>query len=162
MVDSPLVVLPALFGGQAESWAALVELAPAFGNNWLLVGGQMVFLHEVERGALDVRPTDDVDVVVDLRAEPAGLERIHGVLESAGFDQDSPSPEGTAQVGFRAHDSSAGDKSGVPSKRLTIGGGRGSEGSNSAAGCRWGASRQGSRCGEDLIAIFSKSSEASA
>lgn len=91
-----MVVLPPLLGGQAESWSALVELAPAFGDNWLLVGGQMVFLHEVERSATDVRPTDDVDVVVDLRAEPAGLARIHSALTNAGFDQDSPGPEGTA------------------------------------------------------------------
>lgn len=67
-----------------------------FGDNWLLVGGQMVFLHEVERQATDVRPTDDVDVVVDLRAEPAGLARIHSALVGVGFDQDAPSPEGTA------------------------------------------------------------------
>lgn len=91
-----MIVLPPLIGGQAESWFALVELAPAFGDNWLLVGGQMVFLHEVERQATEVRPTDDVDVVVDLRAEPAGLARIHAALIAAGFDQDSPGPEGTA------------------------------------------------------------------
>ena len=96
MAESPAIVLPPLIGGQAESWAALVELAPAFGDNWLLVGGQMVFLHEVERQATDVRPTDDVDVVVGLRAEPAGLTRIHSALITAGFDQDSPGPEGTA------------------------------------------------------------------
>ena len=91
-----MVVLPPLLGGQAESWSALVELAPAFGANWLLVGGQMVFLHEVERNATDVRPTNDVDVVVDLRAEPAGLDRIHSTLTNAGFGQDSPGPESTA------------------------------------------------------------------
>ena len=96
MVDQPVIVLPPLVGGQAESWAALVELAPAFGDNWLLVGGQMVFLHELERKATDVRPTDDIDVVVDLRAEPAGLARIHSALISASFEQDSPGPEGTA------------------------------------------------------------------
>lgn len=88
--------LPPLVGGQAESWAALVELAPKFGRNWLLVGGQLVFLHEVEREAKDVRPTDDVDVVVDVRTEPAGLARIHDVLTSARFAQDPPSPDGTA------------------------------------------------------------------
>jgi len=96
VADQPVIVLPPLIGGQAESWAALVELAPAFGENWLLVGGQMVFLHEVERQATDVRPTDDVDVVVDIRTEPAGLVRIHSALGDAGFDQDAPSPEGTA------------------------------------------------------------------
>lgn len=96
MADQPVIVLPPLIGGQAVSWSALIELAPAFGNNWLLVGGQMVFLHEVERSVTDVRPTDDVDVVVNLRAEPAGLARIHSALISAGFDQDSPGPEGIA------------------------------------------------------------------
>lgn len=96
MADQPVIALPPLLGGQAESWAALVELAPAFGDNWLLVGGQMVFLHELERQSTDVRPTDDIDVVVDLRAEPAGLARIHSALISASFDQDSPGPEGTA------------------------------------------------------------------
>lgn len=89
-------MLPPLFGGQADSWKALVELAPAFAENWLLVGGQMVFLHEVEREATDVRPTDDVDVVVNLRAEPAGLARIHESLLAAHFSQDPPGPDGAA------------------------------------------------------------------
>lgn len=92
----PVVSLPPLAGGQADSWTALVELAPTFGNNWLLVGGQMVFLHEVERQAAEVRPTDDVDVVVNLRAEPAGLARIHDALVAAEFSQDAPSPDGAA------------------------------------------------------------------
>ncbi len=70
-------MLPPLVGGQAESWAALVELAP-------------------QRQATDLRPTDDIDVVVDIRTEPAGLARIHSELISASFDQDSPGPEGTA------------------------------------------------------------------
>lgn len=97
-----LVRLPPLMGGQADSWAALVELAPAFGDNWLLVGGQMVFLHATERGVSDVRPTDDVDVVVDLRAEPAGLARIHDALIAANFSQDTPSPDGAAHRYRRA------------------------------------------------------------
>ena len=50
----------------------------------------------MERSTTDVRPTDDVDVVVDLRAEPAGLDRIHSTLTNAGFGQDFPGPEGTA------------------------------------------------------------------
>jgi len=96
VADQPVIVLPPLIGGQAKSWIALVELAPAFGDNWILVGGQMVFLHEVERQTTDVRPTDDVDVVVNLRAEPMGLDRIHVTLISSSFDQDLPGPEGTA------------------------------------------------------------------
>lgn len=82
MVES-VVRLPPLGGGQADSWAALIELAPAFGENWILVGGQMVFLHEVERQATDVRPTDDLDLVVDLRAEPVAAEILRPNLVGA-------------------------------------------------------------------------------
>lgn len=121
-----MVVLPPLVGGQAESWAALVELAADLGDNWLLIGGQMVFLHEVERGAVEVRPTDDVDVVVNLRAEPAGLSRIHAALVAVGFDQDSPGAEGTAHRYRRdgaVMDVLAPDNVG-PRARLSLGAGR--------------------------------------
>lgn len=56
----------------------------------------MVFLHEVVHRSVDVRPTDDVDVVVNLRAEPKGLSRIHQVLLDGDFLQDAPSPDGAA------------------------------------------------------------------
>lgn len=96
VVDRPRVMLPVLGGGQAASWAALIEVAPTLGDHWLLIGGQMVLLHEVERGSSEIRPTDDIDVAVDLRANPSGLAVIHGALVSAGFDQDTPAPSGTA------------------------------------------------------------------
>lgn len=93
--DRP-ISLPPMTGRRHASWTALVELAPSFGDHWLLIGGQMVLLHEVERHARDVRPTDDVDVAIDLRTEPAGLARIHDALRAAGFDQDQPGPDGIA------------------------------------------------------------------
>jgi hypothetical protein len=96
MDEIPIVRLPALAGRQAESWQALIEVAPKLGQHWLLVGGQMVFLHEVERQSNDVRPTDDIDVVLDLRVEPAALDRMHSVLMATKFVQDLPSPEGVA------------------------------------------------------------------
>ncbi len=120
------MTLPPLHGAQAESWAALVELAPGFGKNWLLVGGQMVFLHMIERHMTDLRATDDIDVVVDLRAEPSGLGRIDRSLRGAGFQQDSPSPEGTAhryRRGGAAVDVLAPDNMGERA-RLDLGAGR--------------------------------------
>ena len=96
MADHPRVVLPVLGGGQAASWAALIEIAPMLGDHWLLIGGQMVLLHEVERHASEIRPTDDIDVAVDLRARPSGLSAMHDALSLAGFDQDVPAPSGTA------------------------------------------------------------------
>ena len=56
----------------------------------------MVFLHEVERQATEIRPTIDIDVVVNLRAEPDGLARVHETLISADFAQDMPDPDGAA------------------------------------------------------------------
>lgn len=96
MTDQPRVVLPVLGGGQAASWAALIEIAPMLGDHWLLIGGQMVLLHEVERHASEIRPTDDIDVAVDLRAHPSGLSAMHDALSMAGLDQDVPAPSGTA------------------------------------------------------------------
>ena len=74
----------------------MIEIAPLLGDHWLLIGGQMVLLHEVERHASEIRPTDDIDVAVDLRAHPSGLEAMHDALSLAGFDQDVPAPSGTA------------------------------------------------------------------
>ena len=82
--EEPLIVLPPMAGGQLESWRALVELAPTLGERCLLVGGQMVLLREVERGAVETRPTDDVDVVVDLRVVPTGLVTVHAALLDVG------------------------------------------------------------------------------
>lgn len=120
------MTLPPLVGGQAESWLALIELAESLGEHWLLVGGQMVFLHEIERRASQVRPTDDVDVVVDLRAEPLGLTRVHDALAGAGFAQDTPSPDGAAhryRRGQAIFDVLAPDNLG-PRARLELGAGR--------------------------------------
>lgn len=94
--EPPVVQLPPLAGRQDESWRALIELASPLGRNWSLVGGQMVFLHEIEREAADSRPTDDVDVVVDLRVKPGGLAHAHHVLTRFGFDQSAPSRNGIA------------------------------------------------------------------
>lgn len=96
MNEHAVVRLPPLARGQAESWRALIEIAPQLGQHWLLIGGQMVFLHEVERKSTEIRPTNDVDLVIDLRIDPRGLSHTHTVLDRAGFAQDLPSPEGVA------------------------------------------------------------------
>jgi hypothetical protein len=96
VTDVPLIRLPTLAGRQVESWHALIDLVPSLGTNWLLVGGQMVYLHEVERRSGDLRPTDDIDVVIDLRVDLNGLTRINVALVAAGFAQDLPSPDGVA------------------------------------------------------------------
>ena len=120
------VRLPTLAGGQAESWRALIEIAPMLGQHWLLIGGQMVLLHEIERQATDVRPTNDIDLVIDVRVQPAALKRAHSVLTKAGFTQDLPNPAGVAHRYRRAGatiDVLAPDHVGQRAK-LSLGGGR--------------------------------------
>lgn len=126
MYDPAVIRLPPLAGGQVESWRALIELAPQLGHHWLLIGGQMVFLHEVERESTDVRPTNDIDLVVDLRIEPTVLGHTHDVLAAAGFSQDLPSPEGVAhryRRGGATIDVLAPDHLGARAK-LSLGSGR--------------------------------------
>jgi hypothetical protein len=64
--------------------------------------GQMVFLHEVERRARDVRPTDDVEFVVDLRVEPNGLGRVHMRLTTAHFAPHAASATSSTTKSVRA------------------------------------------------------------
>ena len=101
MTSSDPVLLPPLNGPQLAAWEALLDLAPALGNNWTLIGGQMVLLHQAERGALarpetEARFSVDLDVVIDARAKPRALSHANALLISAGFEQDTPDRFGTA------------------------------------------------------------------
>ena len=57
----PLVELPVLGGAAGESWHGLLDLAEEVPDGWCLIGGFMVMLHCLERGAVPTRPTDDGD-----------------------------------------------------------------------------------------------------
>lgn len=79
------VVLPPMTPAQAEAWSGLLDLAERHPTGWTLVGGQMVQLHCVERAVVPVRPTDDVDAVLDVRAEPGVLRTFTSALADVGF-----------------------------------------------------------------------------
>ncbi|MGW6132466.1 hypothetical protein ACWFNE_20765 [Cellulomonas sp. NPDC055163] len=79
------MVLPAMSGSQVSSWHALLDLHEAHPTGWTLVGGQMVHLHCAERGAAPQRPTDDVDTLLDVRAEPHVLLAVTSILHNRGF-----------------------------------------------------------------------------
>jgi hypothetical protein len=98
-MDEPVVVrLPPLAGGQAESWRALIEIAPKLGRPWLLIGGQMVFLHEVERESTDVRPTNDIDLVDHQGTLDARTDRRASRPQPLGCAIDSTGYRGTARL----------------------------------------------------------------
>lgn len=89
-----------------EGWWLLFELAEEDAENWVLVGGQMVHLLAVELGVSELaRPTDDVDVIVNVRARQGATEWMAQALIERGFTLDGESPEG---IGHRFTRSASG------------------------------------------------------
>jgi hypothetical protein len=80
-----VLVLPAMTKAQRAGWSTLMTLADRIPTGWCLVGGQMVHLHCWERGANPSRPTDDGDVVLDIRSEPRMLQVFTEELMSLGY-----------------------------------------------------------------------------
>lgn len=91
------VVLPPMTAAQAEAWNGLLDVAGRHPTGWTLVGGQMVQLHCVERGVSPARPTDDVDAVLDVRAEPGVLHTFTSALADVGFESAGESWQGHQQ-----------------------------------------------------------------
>jgi hypothetical protein len=68
------VALPDIMSpAQHQGWRTRLNLAKVFPDGWCLVGGQMVWLLAAEHGVNPPRATDDVDLVVDIRSDPAGM-----------------------------------------------------------------------------------------
>lgn len=92
--EFPTFVLPTLGGAAEESWTGMLDLADEVPAGWCLVGGFMVLLHCLERGAVPTRPTDDGDAVVDVRARPTMLRDLTSSLVRLGFSADGISADG--------------------------------------------------------------------
>jgi len=80
-----MIVMPAMSAPQAASWHGLMDLHERLDHGWTLIGGQLVHLHCAERDYAPLRPTDDIDTVLDVRAYPDMLEAFTGVLVDLGF-----------------------------------------------------------------------------
>lgn len=87
-------VLTGLTERQRQSWLGLLDVAADFPDGWCLVGGQMVHLYCQERGFSPSRPTNDGDVVLDVRARPNVLYDFTRSLAAVGFTSAGASPEG--------------------------------------------------------------------
>lgn len=81
--------MPAMSAGQEQAWHTLMDLHELVPTDWSLVGVQMVHLHCAERGSVPIRPTDDADTVVDVRAQPDILLTFTAVLTELGFSADT-------------------------------------------------------------------------
>jgi hypothetical protein len=91
-----VIELVGLTPAAEQGWQVLFELAQANPSDWLLVGGQMIFLLAAEHTAELPRPTDDVDVVVNVRARPRGTEWLSNWLLERQFEAEGVSAEGIA------------------------------------------------------------------
>lgn len=88
------LVLPAMTPKQEASWRGIVAVAKIVRGGWCLVGGQMVQLWCWERGSDPVRPTDDGDAVLDIRARPTIMREFTQALVDCGFEPDGEDWQG--------------------------------------------------------------------
>jgi hypothetical protein len=79
---------------QTASWVGLLDLYDHLSDGWTLIGGQLVHLHCAERGRFPIRPTNDADTVIDVRADPTILHTFTKTLTELGFISAGISPEG--------------------------------------------------------------------
>lgn len=89
-----MIVLPAMPPEQTASWLGVLDLYDHLSEGWTLIGGQLVHLHCAERGEFPVRPTNDADTVIDVRADPEMLHTFTKTLTDIGFESAGISVEG--------------------------------------------------------------------
>jgi hypothetical protein len=89
-----MIIMPQMSAAQAASWHGVMDLHERLDHGWTLVGGQLVHLHCAERDYAPPRPTDDIDTVIDVRAETTMLRTFTTTLTDLGFTSGGVSAEG--------------------------------------------------------------------
>lgn len=103
------VVLDRLTPAAEDGWHILFDLTEADSENWLLIGGQMVYLLAIENGVEPVRATDDLDVAVDVRSKQGGTEWLADWLVDKGFRLQSVSADNIGHRFVRPADPGPGE-----------------------------------------------------
>ena len=93
-----MVDLPELGDDTHQMWIELFNLAASPPAPWILIGAQMVALHGWARGREQIRPSEDADLLVDVRTVSAGTGLMGRALIERGFEFDGANPQG---VGHR-------------------------------------------------------------
>jgi hypothetical protein len=89
-----LIPLDSMTRPQEEGWRVLLDLYEAFPGGWCIIGGQMVWLLAHEHGVEPLRATEDIDVVVDIRADQRLIMRLCAWLEAHDFGLNGISADG--------------------------------------------------------------------
>src|SRR6185437_13205708 len=98
--DSAVVEIPELGDDAHQMWVELFHLAVNSPAPWVLIGAQMVAVHGWARGREQIRPSQDADLLVNVRTVTSGTELLGRALIERGYKFDGASPEG---VGHRFH-----------------------------------------------------------
>jgi hypothetical protein len=89
---------------EAAVWALTREIVTLFSAlPWVLIGGQMVAIHEAEHGVRPLRSTVDVDALLDVRTLSTATLAAARLLQSASFAAQHD-VEGLAYRFVRGHD----------------------------------------------------------
>lgn len=87
-----IVVIPSN-DPEAALWRMTAEVAVILRElPWVVVGGQMVILLELERGRPPGRATRDLDAIVDVKSAPSGTRIAARRLLAAGFTESAEHP----------------------------------------------------------------------
>lgn len=104
------IEIPELGDERHRLWCDLMDLVAEQGGTWTIIGAHMVALYAWEAG-LDSRPSDDVDVLVNVRLATNGTEEISHFLRQREYELDVTDSvlghlfrRGTAQVDVLAPD----------------------------------------------------------
>ena len=88
------IELPVVLIEQEEAWRAVFEIYSNRPHGWIMVGGQSVYLHAIERGVPFIRPTKDADIALNIRAYPTMLHDFTALLLRLNFEPRGESLEG--------------------------------------------------------------------
>ncbi len=88
------VVFDQLTPAAEHGWHLLLDLSEVPFTEWLLIGGQMMHLLTIEHSSQMPRPTDDMDVAVNVRARQGGIGWLSEWLVNKGLEFLRPSTDG--------------------------------------------------------------------
>jgi hypothetical protein len=97
-----VIVLPPLASPVDQLWHVLLDLSGTLTVPWTLAGGQMVLLHALENGQAPLEPSQDGDVIADVRADRQALTQVVRQLYRLGFTLESISSDALAHRYSRA------------------------------------------------------------
>jgi hypothetical protein len=91
-----MIELPDFGPDAGEMWTALLDIADAVPQDWVVIGAQMVLLHALERGVQPPRFSADVDVLVNARVVSGRIAGFVEQIVQLGFELEGWSAEGVA------------------------------------------------------------------